>query len=231
MEWLYPLLQAVQVIAALSVIGLVLLQHGRGADMGSAFGAGSAGSVFGAAGAANFLSRTTRWAAIIFFVATAGLAWAVYHPKQKEVESGSVMQGFESVVPGAPAEVGGPSQADEPAQDPSVPTVPGASSSANEGNEGSSSSSSSAVPSAPSAANSAADSSADSAASAPSAEGSASSAQSGADSKQDSASSNSDSAQGGAQTSDSAADAQAERPADEGKTNASNTEGKPADAE
>src|SRR5690625_4704607 len=123
MEWLYPLLQAVQVIAALSVIGLVLLQHGRGADMGSAFGAGSAGSVFGAAGAANFLSRTTRWAAIIFFVATAGLAWAVYHPKQKEVESGSVMQGFESVVPGAPAEGGGNCTVSEQCNDPSVTTV------------------------------------------------------------------------------------------------------------
>ena len=85
MEWLYPVLQAVQVISALAVIGLVLLQHGRGADMGSAFGAGSAGSLFGAAGAANFLSRTTRWAAIVFFISTAGLAWAVYHPKQKEV--------------------------------------------------------------------------------------------------------------------------------------------------
>src|SRR5690625_6797820 len=84
MEWLYPVLQAVQVISALTVIGLVLLQHGRGADMGSAFGAGSSGSVFGAAGAANFLSRATRWAAIIFFVATAGLAWAVSNPKQQE---------------------------------------------------------------------------------------------------------------------------------------------------
>jgi|SRR5690625_1367350 len=126
MEWLYPLLQAVQVISALTVIGLVLLQHGRGADMGSAFGAGSAGSVFGAAGAANFLSKTTRWAAIVFFVATAGLAWAVYHPKQKVEESGSVMQGFESVVPGAPGQIGGQENT-ESQHDASVPTVPGAS--------------------------------------------------------------------------------------------------------
>src|SRR5690625_6072936 len=107
MEWLYPLLQAVQVISALSVIGLVLLQHGRGADMGTAFGAGSAGSVFGAAGAANFLSRATRWAAIVFFVVTAGLAWWVYHPKQAAQEAESVMQGFESVIPGSPGEIGG----------------------------------------------------------------------------------------------------------------------------
>src|SRR5690625_2840672 len=123
MEWLYPVLQAVQVISALTVIGLVLLQHGRGADMGSAFGAGSSGSVFGAAGAANFLSRATRWAAIIFFVATAGLAWAVYHPKQQEVESGSVMQGFESVVAGARGHIGEQGEADE--ADAWVPVVPG----------------------------------------------------------------------------------------------------------
>ena len=54
MEWLSPLLQAVQVIASLSIIGLVLLQQGKGAEMGSAFGAGSAGSVFGAAGRPTF---------------------------------------------------------------------------------------------------------------------------------------------------------------------------------
>jgi len=128
MEWLYPLLQAVQVISALSVIGLVLLQHGRGADMGTAFGAGSAGSVFGAAGAANFLSRATRWAAIVFFVVTAGLAWWVYHPKQAAQEAESVMQGFESVIPGAPGQIGGQDAQGSaaPAQDPSVPTVPGA---------------------------------------------------------------------------------------------------------
>src|SRR5690625_6449974 len=128
MEWLYPLLQAVQVISALSVIGLVLLQHGRGADMGTVFGAGSAGSVFGAAGAANFLSRATRWAAIIFFVVTAGLAWWVYHPKQAAEEAESVMQGFESVIPGAPGQIGGQDAqgSTAPAQDSSVPTVPGA---------------------------------------------------------------------------------------------------------
>jgi len=124
MEWLYPLLQAVQVISALAVIGLVLLQHGKGADMGSAFGAGSAGSLFGAAGAANFLSRTTRWAAIVFFISTAGLAWAVYHPKQSVQESGSIMSGYESVVPGQ----SGADAANEPAADAKaelgVPTVP-----------------------------------------------------------------------------------------------------------
>ena len=50
---------AVQILAALSMIGLILIQHGKGADMGAAFGSGSSGSLFGAAGSANFLSRTT----------------------------------------------------------------------------------------------------------------------------------------------------------------------------
>ncbi len=127
MEWLSPLLQAVQVIASLSIIGLVLLQQGKGAEMGSAFGAGSAGSVFGAAGAANFLSRMTRWAAIVFFAATGGLAWVSHQPIRTEAES-SIMQGYESVVPGASvvteqqgSEV--PSIPEVPVA-PSTPTVP-----------------------------------------------------------------------------------------------------------
>lgn len=63
----------VHVIAALSVIGLVLLQHGKGADAGAAFGGGSAGGVFGSAGASNFLSRTTAILAVIFFLTSLGL--------------------------------------------------------------------------------------------------------------------------------------------------------------
>lgn len=120
MEWIQPVLQAVQVLSSLTIIGLVLLQQGKGADMGSAFGSGSAGSVFGAAGAANFLSRTTKYAAIVFFVSTAGLAWVVYKPSAKaEIESG-VMQGFESIIPGMSA----PAPATPAAPDVSVPVVP-----------------------------------------------------------------------------------------------------------
>lgn len=121
MEWLSPLLQAVQVIASFSIIGLVLLQQGKGAEMGSAFGAGSAGSVFGAAGAANFLSRMTRWAAIVFFIATGGLAWVTHQPARVEAER-SIMQGYESVVPGANV---APEQQPAPAAAvPEVPVVP-----------------------------------------------------------------------------------------------------------
>src|SRR3546814_9067727 len=96
MQWLSPTLLAIQVLSSLSIIVLVLLQQGKGADMGSSFGGGSAGSLFGATGAANFLSRTTKWAAIIFFVSTAGLAYVAHHPDSgKSILDGGVMQGFQ----------------------------------------------------------------------------------------------------------------------------------------
>jgi preprotein translocase subunit SecG len=67
------LILVVHVIAALAIIGVVLLQHGKGADMGAAFGTGSAGGVFGSSGSANFLSRTTAILATIFFLTSIGL--------------------------------------------------------------------------------------------------------------------------------------------------------------
>jgi preprotein translocase subunit SecG len=66
---------AVQMLAALGMIGLILVQHGKGADMGAAFGSGGSGSLFGASGSANFLSRTTAVFAGIFFVCTLALAY------------------------------------------------------------------------------------------------------------------------------------------------------------
>lgn len=74
--YLTTLLVTVQVICAISLIVLVLLQHGKGADMGAAFGSGASGSLFGATGSANFLSRSTGAVATIFFVATLGLAYS-----------------------------------------------------------------------------------------------------------------------------------------------------------
>ena len=67
------------VLAALTIIGLVLLQHGKGADMGAAFGGGASGSLFGATGSANFLSRITAVAAVIFFLTSLGLTWYSSH--------------------------------------------------------------------------------------------------------------------------------------------------------
>jgi len=73
------------VLVALAIIGLVLLQHGKGADMGSGFGGGASGSLFGATGSANFLSRTTAVLATIFFLLSLALA---YVATKKPVESG-----------------------------------------------------------------------------------------------------------------------------------------------
>jgi preprotein translocase subunit SecG len=69
------LVLVIHVLAAIAIIGLVLLQHGKGADAGAAFGSGASGSVFGATGSANFLSRMTAVAAVIFFLTSLGLTW------------------------------------------------------------------------------------------------------------------------------------------------------------
>ncbi len=69
------LVLAAQLLAALTMIGLVLIQHGKGADMGASFGSGASGSLFGATGSANFLSRATAACATVFFVCTLALAF------------------------------------------------------------------------------------------------------------------------------------------------------------
>lgn len=73
MHLLMNIAMILQVISAIAVIILVLLQHGKGADLGAAFGSGASGSLFGASGSANFLSRSTAVAATIFFIATLGI--------------------------------------------------------------------------------------------------------------------------------------------------------------
>ena len=72
--WMTVIL-AVQLLSALTMIGLVLVQHGKGADMGASFGSGASGSLFGATGSANFLSRSTAALATVFFVCTLALAY------------------------------------------------------------------------------------------------------------------------------------------------------------
>lgn len=79
MDFLFTLILTVDVIVAISIIGLVLIQHGKGADVGAAFGSGSSGSLFGATGSANFLSRTTAALALIFFITTFVLAYIASH--------------------------------------------------------------------------------------------------------------------------------------------------------
>lgn len=103
-------------MSAAGVIVLVLLQHGKGADMGAAFGSGSSGSLFGASGSANFLSRTTGVLAAIFFMTSLGLTYL----STNRNESGGVMDKavpIQSVKPAEPAPAApaeeGPSKATE----------------------------------------------------------------------------------------------------------------------
>jgi preprotein translocase subunit SecG len=72
---LINILMMVQVLSALTIVGLVLVQHGKGADMGAAFGSGASGSLFGATGSSNFLSKSTGVAAVIFFSITLALSY------------------------------------------------------------------------------------------------------------------------------------------------------------
>jgi len=71
-------------VTAVALCGLVLVQHGKGADMGAAFGTGSAGSLFGSGGSANFLSRSTAVAATLFFITSLSLTYLYSHPAEQQ---------------------------------------------------------------------------------------------------------------------------------------------------
>jgi preprotein translocase subunit SecG len=94
-----------QVISALAIIGLVLLQHGKGADMGAAFGSGASGSLFGASGSSNFLSKSTAVAAAIFFASTLALA-SMSTQRPTGAPSGGVMERMAAPANGVPATAG-----------------------------------------------------------------------------------------------------------------------------
>jgi preprotein translocase subunit SecG len=103
MEMLFPLLLTVHILVGLGVIGLVLIQHGKGADMGAAFGSGASGSLFGASGSANFLSRMTAILAAVFFLTSLGLT---YMASSKPKAPDSVMDTVQTLpaTPAAPVE-------------------------------------------------------------------------------------------------------------------------------
>ena len=111
MKLITNIILLVQIISALSMIGLILIQHGKGADMGAAFGSGSSGSLFGASGGANFLSRSTAVLAAVFFIAT--LALAYLGGAKRQASSGSVLDGVQVQAPASPK---------SPAADASIPT-------------------------------------------------------------------------------------------------------------
>jgi preprotein translocase subunit SecG len=117
----FTVILTVHVLVALGIIFLVLLQHGKGADMGAAFGSGSSGSLFGATGSANFLSRTTAALAAVFFLTSLSLAYLATH---KPETGGSVMQGVTVPPAAAPKPAGDipqPADVPKPAAAPAVP--------------------------------------------------------------------------------------------------------------
>ena len=114
MGFLESALLVVHLIVAISLCGLVLLQHGKGADMGAAFGSGSSGSLFGASGSANFLSRTTAALAAVFFLSSLGLTYlGTTHTKSRD----AVQQGIMGDVPATKS-------VDVPKEVPATPSAP-----------------------------------------------------------------------------------------------------------
>lgn len=111
MNTLHTVIVVIQVLSALLIIGLVLVQHGKGADMGAAFGSGASGSLFGASGSSNFLSKSTGIAAVVFFTATLGLAFFGGRPA---ATGSGVMDNLPAPTSTVPA-------ASQPAAQPAVP--------------------------------------------------------------------------------------------------------------
>lgn len=112
MNTLLAIVIVVQVLSALLIIGLVLLQHGKGADMGAAFGSGASGSLFGASGSSNFLSRSTGIAAAVFFAATLALSFISSRPV---AGGGAGIMDQIPATPAAPAQPQNPTNQSQPA--------------------------------------------------------------------------------------------------------------------
>ncbi len=121
MIW-FNLIIVVQVVSALAIIGLVLMQHGKGADMGAAFGSGASGSLFGASGSSNFLSKSTAVAAAIFFGST--LALAYIGNSRSGGESGGGVMGRVTVPSSQAPATGIPGGAPAQTAPADVPTLP-----------------------------------------------------------------------------------------------------------
>jgi preprotein translocase subunit SecG len=105
MNYVMNLVVALQILTALVMIGLVLIQHGKGADMGASFGSGASGSLFGATGSANFLSRSTAACAAVFFVCTLSLAYT--SNDRPKASAGSILDRPAASASAAPAGASG----------------------------------------------------------------------------------------------------------------------------
>ena len=123
MNSLQNLVVIVQVLSALAIIGLVLLQHGKGADMGAAFGSGASGSLFGATGSSNFMSKSTGVAAAVFFASTLVLA---NYATNRTGASAGIMEGAAKVTKPAPVTGSGALPQALPAAPPASVTAPAA---------------------------------------------------------------------------------------------------------
>ncbi len=110
MDTLFRVIVVLQVVSALIIIGLVLLQHGKGADMGAAFGSGASGSLFGASGSSNFVSKSTGVAAAIFFACTLALAYMASN-RHASSQDGSVMDSLPGTKASAAASAAAPASA------------------------------------------------------------------------------------------------------------------------
>ena len=119
MQVLLNVVLAVQMLSALVMIGLVLIQHGKGADMGASFGSGSSGSLFGATGSANFLSRSTAIAAAVFFCCTLALVYFSSSSRGTPATSDSVLDRAAGPAASAPVQI--PSAMQAPASGAAVP--------------------------------------------------------------------------------------------------------------
>ncbi|MBS0321451.1 MAG: preprotein translocase subunit SecG [Proteobacteria bacterium] len=115
MSVIASLVLVLHLLAAAAICGFVLLQHGKGADMGAAFGSGSSGSVFGAAGSANFLSRTTAILAVVFF--STSIALTAFSSMHSRSAAGGLM---DRVAPATTSDVPAKS-ADAPAGNAAAP--------------------------------------------------------------------------------------------------------------
>jgi preprotein translocase subunit SecG len=116
------LLLVVDILLALTLVGLVLLQHGKGADAGAAFGSGASSTVFGARGAATFLSQMTKWVAIFWFATTLGL---VYMTRQAGgVDKSVVDAGAPATTVAVPATVPAPVPTPTTTATPTASTAP-----------------------------------------------------------------------------------------------------------
>ena len=97
------ILNVVYVLVAIAMIALILMQRGSGAAAGSGFGAGASGTVFGARGASNFLSKSTKWLAVVFFGISLFMAWYASHGARPADQGLGLMSQTEVAAPAAPA--------------------------------------------------------------------------------------------------------------------------------